>query len=130
MANQDQLALLKNKVERWNDWRVKNEERRNLMRRSIFAAQGRDPVEYQRLQAEFEEMNIDLSHADLSGLDLRGLDLRGANLSHAEMYSSDLRETNLSGADLSYANLSNCKMRGTILTGANMNKTDLTAVER
>lgn len=125
MANQNQLAVLKAGVAGWNAWRVKNENAMDALRTKMIAEAGRDPVADQRMQAELEEMNIDLSHADLSGLDLRG-----ANLSNVEMYSSNLRKTNLSGADLSYANLSNCEMRGTILTGANMNKTDLTAVER
>ena len=61
MANQEQLAILKQGVEAWNAWRKENEE----------------------IWPDLSEANLtgaDLIGADLARANLDGADLRGANL--------------------------------------------------
>ncbi|MEO8393245.1 MAG: pentapeptide repeat-containing protein [Chloroflexota bacterium] len=111
MANEEQLAILKQGIEVWNKWRQKHPK---------------EP--------------IDLSGADLKGaslvnaklfrVNLKGADLRGAYLRAAELYSSDLREADLREADLSEADLfstdfSGADLRGAYLRIANLNSANL-----
>ncbi|MFB2771621.1 pentapeptide repeat-containing protein [Pelatocladus sp. BLCC-F211] len=77
MANEEHLAILRQGVEIWNEWRKKNPE----------------------IQINF--IKADLSRANLSGVNLSGTKLIWADLSY-----TNLSEANLSRADLSYANLS------------------------
>src|SRR5437667_181454 len=74
MADQEQLDLLKQGVEVWNQWRQKN------------------PRVY-----------LDLRYADLRDVDLHSADLVGANLGSADLRGVDLNFTDLSGSDLHQA---------------------------
>src|SRR5450755_1608167 len=87
MANQDQLALLQQGGNTWNDWRLYN------------------PDIVPNL-SEANLSNLNLSGANLSGANLRGANLSGANLRGANLSGANLRGANLSGADLSGADLS------------------------
>ena len=98
MANDEHLAILKQGVEEWNQWR----------RSSSFITP--------------DLSNADLHGMELIGVDLRGVDLSGANLEHAT-FSRDFRNigivmaagdvlwgvpmnrADICGADLSWANL-------------------------
>jgi uncharacterized protein YjbI with pentapeptide repeats len=102
MANEKEVALLKQGVGVWNEWRAENDWRL-----------------------------IDLSHTDLRGAnlkganlshaDLSGANLRAANLSHADLNHANLGAyADLSGADLSGANLFNTILSGVDLSGANL----------
>jgi uncharacterized protein YjbI with pentapeptide repeats len=96
MASKEQLSILKQGVEVWNDWRAKN----------LY------------VYADFNE-------ADLNGTDLRGVDLRLAHLRRANLVRADLRGADLSGADLSdadfwEANLSEANLTKTKLNGASL----------
>ena len=77
MANQGQVARLRNSVAEWNTWRKEN-----------------------------PEVVIDLSLADLRGADLRDADLIGANLIGANLIGAKLRGADLTEADLRGAKLS------------------------
>ena len=59
------------------------------------------------------------------GADLRGADLRGADLSGADLSGADLSEADLSGANLSGANLSGADLSGADLSGANLSGANL-----
>jgi hypothetical protein len=96
MANQEQIALLKQNVAMWNWWRKKH-----------------------------PEIHPDLSGANLSRTDLHAADLHGVNLRGAHLVSSDLSEANLVGADLREANFSNADLHGANLNGAIEAKTNL-----
>jgi hypothetical protein len=96
MANQEQIALLKQNVVMWNWWRKKH-----------------------------PEIQPDLSGANLSRTDLHAADLHGVNLRGAHLVSSDLSEANLAEADLREANLSNADLHGAKLNGAIVMKTNL-----
>lgn len=103
MANPEHVAILKQGVEVWNEWRAANPD-----------------VIPDLSDAHLE--NLDLVGAHLSGADLslskltwanlRAADLKGANLSFAEvracnLLSADLEETDLRSSDLSFSSLIN-----------------------
>jgi len=127
MANQEQLAILKQGVKIWNKWRVDNLD-----------------VDIDLIEADL--MGANLSEANLSGASLMeanlpGADLHGADLSEAKLYGAYLSEANLSGANLRqadlreaslrFANLSNADLRGVrlhyaVLAGTDLRGADLT----
>ena len=74
MANQEQLVILKQGVETWNQWRREN-----------------------------SNTKVDLSGADLSGMNLGGVDFRDARLTRVDFRGANLREARLSLANLSRA---------------------------
>src|SRR2546430_2026160 len=82
MANQEQLDILKQGVEVWNQWRNQHPF---LMR-------------------------IDLSGANLTGANLNGADLSETNLRRVDFIGASLSKANLSYADLSGANLSGANL--------------------
>lgn len=91
MANEEQLAILRQGVDVWNNWRKENPEveidlsktslkRTNLQRASLHSA--------------------NLSETDFSEASLAWADLSGANLFKANFYVADLYETDLRGANI------------------------------
>ena len=105
MANEEQLAILRQGVEAWNTWRAEN-----------------------------ADASIDLSEADLIKANLRRADLDGANLWKADLGGADLRKAILRQADLGEANLiganlTETDLRGTLLTGANLTLAELLRTE-
>ncbi len=144
MANEEHLALLKQGVEVWNQWRVNNHQiLADLSRADLRGAEliGADLKGVNLKMASLSEANLsraDLSKANLSGANLRmanfskvklsSADLRGtylslANLSKAILRMANLSEANLKMANLSEANLSMANFSGTNLSGANLEKT-------
>jgi uncharacterized protein YjbI with pentapeptide repeats len=91
MADETQLALLRQGVDAWNEWRAAYADTRpDLSNASL--------------------RGLTLAKADLSGADLRNADLRGAILSGAALTGANLAGANLfkavlDGADLARANL-------------------------
>jgi len=81
MANPEHLAIIKQGVERWNEWR---EEQPNA--------------------------KPDLSGANLSGNRLNWVNFFGTNLSGAVLFNADLFAANLSSASLQRANLSRANL--------------------
>lgn len=71
MADEEHLAILKQGVEAWNDWRDEN-----------------------------TDIRPDLSYADLGGAFLRGALLRGAELWIANLSGADLQNADFTGAEL------------------------------
>lgn len=115
MANEEQLAILKQGVEAWNNWRKKNEN-----------VNVKIDLEGAEL-GEAELGGADLSDAHLRGAYLRGTRLRGsvlhgANLIDTDLIDTDLIEADLRKADLSVADLRGVDLRGTDLRGAKLNK--------
>lgn len=115
MANPDHLAILKQGVKVWNEWREDN------------------PL-----------LGPDLSGADLSGLDLSGLDPRmphlrgvfrpdipeayliGVYITYWFSKGVDLTRTNLHGANLKSANLHGANLHGADLRATNLTQAVLT----
>lgn len=96
MANQEHLAIFKQRVDIWTQWRK----------------------EHPDLIPDLS--GADLSEAILSGADLSETILIGANLSGANLSIADLSSANLSSADLSRANLWGANLRRAYLSEANL----------
>jgi hypothetical protein len=112
MANEEQLARLKQGGEGWNQWRYENSDIRPDLT-------GADLSGVDLGLAYLPEVNLsraDLTRARLPSAYLPRTDLSGANLAWADLTTADLSGANLTGADLSRANF----------IGTNPNRADLT----
>ena len=96
MANEEQLAILKQGIPAWNKWR-KN----------------------------FPHTPIDLIRADLRNANLANARLNEANLNYAKLKGANLSKANLKRADLTVANLADACCTETNFRGANLRKSDL-----
>ena len=116
MANEEQLAILRQGVEVWNKWREENPN-----------------VEIDLDESKLVGANLsgaDLSGANLLGSVLTGVNLSGANLQGAFLWKCNLVSTNISNAnltkaDLHEANLYDAQLRGTDLRKANLSAANL-----
>src|SRR5271157_4651730 len=95
MANEEQLAILKEGVAAWNDWREQH-----------------------------PDIRPDLREADLVGADLSKANLRRARLGWAHLGNAKLNEADLGGADLMLANLGGAGLILANLTGTKLSDTD------
>jgi uncharacterized protein YjbI with pentapeptide repeats len=116
MANDEQVALLKQGVAAWNAWRDAHPDIRPDLRGAHLS------------RADLKE--ADLRGALIAGADLTNADLRGANLSGAYLLATDLREAllgrvNLTNADLRRADLREANFSHAKLGGANFSEGDL-----
>jgi hypothetical protein len=127
MANQEQLAILKQSVEVWNKWRAENPDVEiDLREADVFGA---NLIKANLTEADLSRAKLiqarlwtaDLSRANLKQAILRRADLVGANLSEADLSEVDLSEANLAGADLEGADLSGAILMSSLLVGANIN---------
>lgn len=96
MAIPEQVELLQQGTDAWNQWR-----------------------------AQHVDTSIDLSEANLGETDLNQANLVGADLINAYLVGADLINADLGGADLHRAILMTADLRGTNLRGANLFKVDL-----
>jgi uncharacterized protein YjbI with pentapeptide repeats len=106
MANAGHIDLVRDRIDRWNDWRRKNTK-----------------VVPDLTGADLSESNLagaDLAKADLSGARLSGANLSGANLTKARLFRSDLSQADLCRANLFKANLSQADLAGANLNGADL----------
>ena len=98
MAKSEHLEVLRQGVEAWNEWRLKN-----------------------------PKIIPDLGGADLNKAKLSGADLRWANLSRADLGKANLRWADLTMAKLAMAKLSGADLTGSNLRWADLIEVDLTA---
>ena len=96
MANEEQLALLRQGRKVWNAWRKAH-----------------------------PKIPVDLSHADLSRANLCGVDLHRANLFVALLVNADMRGAFLRDADMRGTFLRNVDMCGANLNGAFLREAEL-----
>jgi hypothetical protein len=122
MANEGQLAILRQGVEVWNRWRDGNSDveidlaRANLKKADLYKANLRE--------ADLRLSNLD--GVDLSGADLREADFREADLTGADLRRADFSRANLEGAILRKADLSSIDFWGAKLGNSDLRETDLT----
>lgn len=120
MANEEHLAVLRQGVEAWNQWKANNPEiRPNLS----FANGKRITIRGAKLSG------VDLSRTNLSRADLSKADLIGAKLNEANLSEAYLSEADLIGADLTSADLSSADLIGANLIGANLNQAYLSGAD-
>ncbi|MEM9542934.1 MAG: pentapeptide repeat-containing protein [Cyanobacteria bacterium P01_E01_bin.42] len=105
-----QLRRLKNNVNQWNKWRVKNP------------------------YVEVDLREADLSNLNLMGANLSEVNLREANLTRANLWSADLTDAhlwgvNLQGTDLSLANLTKADLWMANLANSDLRGTQLIRVQ-
>lgn len=96
MADEEQLAVLRQGRDAWNAWREQN-----------------------------PDIRVDLSGANLSGKSLSGADLFRADLTCANLFKADLIEADLTKAYLDGATLIGANLSGANLSGANLCKAHL-----
>ena len=107
MANPEHLAILKQGVEVWNEWKSHQKGRASL-------------AEVKLYRARLEKINF-------NKVDLRNADLRKVNLSYADLGRADLTEASLSGAHLAWANLMGARLDRANLEGAKLVRSYLAA---
>jgi Pentapeptide repeats (8 copies) len=112
MANQEQLDILKQGAQAWNQWRRENPTILPDLRGADLTNSNLS-----------EETN--LSYADLDGATLNGAILSGADLSSATLSEANLSEAYLNGADLSYAFLYRANLSKACLNGADLHRAHL-----
>ena len=130
MANEQQLELLRQGVQSWNDWRLSNKQAEVDLRRAPLV--GMDLREANLTGADLSNAHLGgayLDRAQLGGATLRACKLfrahmGGVVLKAADMENADLGGAHLSGADLSDAILRGAKLRGTNLYGAQLTGSD------
>jgi uncharacterized protein YjbI with pentapeptide repeats len=113
MANEVQLALIKQGVSHWNRWRAQNSF-----------------ISPDLSGADLDDTNLE--DADLEGANISGASfqrsvliraaLSNANLSGANLDGSNLKDANLGSADLSGARFRRAILTGAILKSANVNR--------
>ncbi len=111
MANEEHLALLRQGVEVWNDWRLKELLTVPDLR-----------------EANLRSWNLagaNLKGADLIEADLTGANLSEVNLSAANLFGARLVQATLTGARLERANFVTADLSSAILTGANLSGAQL-----
>jgi uncharacterized protein YjbI with pentapeptide repeats len=125
MANEEQLAILRQGLDVWNMWREEHPD-----------------VEVDLHEVDLREadlLGVNLSEANLYKADLHGANLhdaslymanlRGANLERANLKEAYVLGTNLQDANLTRVNLERADLRGANLRGANLQWVDLTRAD-
>jgi len=127
MADEQQVAILKQGVDAWNEWREQNWQ-------VTMPDLGGSPYWKLNLSgANLESANLSgasfreailreaiLREAILRGADLSDADLSGAVLVNADLGEAALDNAHLCGADLRRANLSGTRLKGADMTGAHI----------
>ena len=130
MANEEQVARLRQSVAQWNEWR-----RLHLHVRPDLRSADLNNADLRRANLRFADLKqANLSQADLSRADLRSAELHDADLSFAEVREARLRQAVLSGANLSGARLVGADLgcatlRSARLVGAHLSTADLSAAD-
>jgi uncharacterized protein YjbI with pentapeptide repeats len=138
MANEEQVALLKQGSEVWNAWRDENPHEpvdlcyAHLANASLSDAQliedsFRKGTVSESFLNSFRPLN--LSGANLQRSNLQEADLRGADLKGANLRGANLEGIKLDNADVSGANFSLARLIGASLWRANLSNTNLTGAQ-
>lgn len=125
MGNAKHIALLKQKIVSWNQWREKNPDISPDLSNGKFIGLNLSKANLSNSNlagAIFTgaKLNrINLSRTNLQGADLSA-DLSGANLSHADLSYASLINTRFIGAKLRWANFTSAIMHGCVFVGTNL----------
>jgi uncharacterized protein YjbI with pentapeptide repeats len=135
MANKEQLEILKQGVEIWNNWR--RAHRNEVVELTGANLSGANLVGANLRQVNFAGANLraaNLTKAKIMNADIRSTDffnanLKGADLTQALIHRADFTEANLRGADLSEAWGGESKFNGANLFKARLNKAELMSTD-
>lgn len=111
MANQEHLAILKQGVEVWNQWRQENLDIKPDLSQAILRNED-------FCGANFKE--VDFTKTDLTKTGLNQASLRGANLKKSCLNETDLSESFLNQAELRWSSLVSANLREADLIEANL----------
>lgn len=131
MANEEHLAILRQGVEVWNEWRQAHPEDRPDLSHATLNDQdlsGANLSHSYLIHGRFDRAlltNSDFSYASLIDAKLRQVDLGGADLRHSDFRRSDLKDARLPAACLEGAKLGKAILAGADLTGASLAGADL-----
>ncbi len=121
MANEEQLAILRQGVEVWNKWRAENPDIDiDLSSANLSGAKLSRAFLWKADLSKSVFSKADLGYADLSITDLTE-----ANLNEAILYDADLTSACLLRAKLVYTNLRHANLSGAFLEKANLWRADL-----
>jgi uncharacterized protein YjbI with pentapeptide repeats len=126
MAIEEQVKLLKQGAEAWNEWRKENPRIEIDLEEADL--EGADLSGVILVKANFIKANLigaKLGKAYFDAAYLCEANLKGADLEDAELLLADLTDADLSGANLTRANLYRISLRGAILRGTNLIESDL-----
>jgi uncharacterized protein YjbI with pentapeptide repeats len=126
MANEEQVALLKQGADAWNAWRERNLDILPDLSQADFT--GMDITEADLAGADLRKTNLsrsNLTRADLTGVDITEADLGQARLRRATLRTAKLRRANFNEANLSHADLTGADLYKAYLSGAYLSGTDL-----
>ena len=147
MANEEHVAILKQGVKVWNEWRENNPDIKpdligadltdvdlimiNLNDAYLGATNLKEVILQAAMLQRAELVMANLEGANLSWSNLEGANLNGAFLSKAILSKVNLVNASLDGTDLSYAHLdqadlSYAKLYDSLLRKANLSETNLT----
>ncbi|WP_414755837.1 pentapeptide repeat-containing protein [Anabaena sp. CCY 9910] len=142
MANEEHLAILRQGVEVWNEWRQKNSGvKTDLSNINIHVIDDLKVCSDGKINLEKANFrNTNLSKANLSAVELHSAEFEDAimqsitlsnarlpcaALMKADLRNSDLRNANLINANLEGANLKSANLEGANLRGANLKSANL-----
>jgi hypothetical protein len=144
MANEEQLSILKQGAQPWNEWRYLNLRdradftRANLRKSDLTGVNLSEAILYEADLSEAMLREANLSRSDLRKVNFQGAELVGANIRGAKLQEANLianfawaklTGANLAGADVREANLSGVDLREANLTGADLSGADLSYAE-
>ena len=130
MANEEQLAILKQGVDVWNRWREENPDAEiDLSKANLkyFYLSKANLRKANLSEADLDESDLyiaDLTEANLNRAGLFKANLGGAKLCRADISGSYCVRTNFSSANLKSANFGNTECVETVFFGANFEKTN------
>ena len=126
MPDQKHLDLLKQGVEKWNQWRREYPNLRPNLNYASLRGEKLTGANFKGVgfvRSDLSNANLqrtDLGGANLFGADLSGADLSGADLSGANLFGTGLRDANLNGANLFAANFSQSDLTRANVTSASI----------
>lgn len=126
MANEEQLAILRQGVEVWNKWRQENPAERIDLSDAELGESKLSGVNLNQARLRKTDLyKADLSGADLSRTNLRKANLFQTNLTGSNLNKASLKQANLGGANLGKASLVETNLSDAELRGANLGNADL-----
>jgi uncharacterized protein YjbI with pentapeptide repeats len=126
MANEEQLAILRQGVDVWNKWRDDGLQENEKIDLSDVYLRGANLPHINLWGVNLPGANLtraNLDGANLRASNLRGANLRGTNLREADLRGADLGETDLTQSELKGANIQSAIISNTVFGELDLSKT-------